>query len=93
MSAGELFGQQLVLICNLITPNCFIIGDFNLDARMEHRNDYTNKKYLDDLITLTLENNFDQVVNFDTWSRTINCTKKAPYLIMFTQITMPCLTM
>ena len=38
MSADALFKAQLELISGAIAPNCFVIGDFNLDARMEYSN-------------------------------------------------------
>ena len=47
---------------------------------MEYCDDYYNKKYLNDLITLTLSINLDQIVKFDTWSRTINGVKKSSIL-------------
>ena len=80
MSADALFKAQLDLIKGAVAPNCFVIGDFNLDAGMAYRDDYYNKKYLRNLIDFTLENNFDQIVTFDTWSRTINGSKKKSIL-------------
>ena len=63
-----------------MVPNCFILGDFNLDARMEYRDDYYCKTHLQNLLNVTLENNFEQIVNFDTWSRTISGAKKSSIL-------------
>ena len=59
-SADDLFKNQLELIRDAIMPNCFIIGDFNLDARMEYRDDYYSKKHLRNLLDLTLEYNLDR---------------------------------
>ena len=42
--------------------------------------DYYSKKHLRNLIDLTLELNLEQIVNFDTWSRTINGCKKSSIL-------------
>ena len=43
MSADTLFKSQLEVIKNAISMNCYIIGNFNLDARMEYRDDYYKK--------------------------------------------------
>ena len=80
MSADALFKAQLDLIKGALSPNCFVIGDFNLDASMAFRDDYYNKKLLRSLIDFTLENNLDQIVTFDTWSRTINGSIKTSIL-------------
>ena len=53
----------------------------------------TKKSTLRNLINFTLENNFDQIVNFDTWSRTIKGVKKAQSLITFIQTVMSLLVM
>ena len=80
MSADALFKAQLEIIKGAMMPNCFVIGDFNLDATIEYRDDYYSKKHLRNLIELTLECNLDQLVNFDTWFRTINGIKKSSVL-------------
>ena len=43
MSADTLFKSQLEVIKNAISMNCYIIGNFNLDARMEYRDDFYKK--------------------------------------------------
>ena len=48
------------------------MGDFNLDARMEHRPDYGYKIPLNHLTDFIAVNKLFQLVNFCTWSRTIN---------------------
>ena len=80
MSADALFKAQLELIKGALAPDCFVIDDFNLDASMEYRDDYYSKKHLRSLIDFTLEFNFEQIVTFDTWSRTINGTRKSSIL-------------
>ena len=80
MSASDLFEAQLELIKGALAPTCFVIGDFNLDASMEYRNDYYSKKYLRSLTNFSIEFNFEQIVTFDTWSRTINGTRKSSIL-------------
>ena len=37
------FAAQLGLLSEAVTKNCFILGNFKLDARMELRNDYVYK--------------------------------------------------
>ena len=46
MSPLKLFETQLNIMQNAITSNCFILGDFNLDARMEGVNTYNYKQLL-----------------------------------------------
>ena len=48
------------------------MGDFNLDVEMEHRNDYLYKGPLKLLTEFTTQKNLVQLVQFKTWSRTIN---------------------
>ena len=62
MSADTLFKAQLELIRGAVAPNCFIMGDYNLNAGMEYRDDYYSKKHLRNLIDLTLEYNFRHLV-------------------------------
>ena len=57
-----------------------ILGDFNLDVRMELRLDYPRKTTLNYLTEFTNLNNLTQVVNFPTWSRTINGIRKESLL-------------
>ena len=69
-----------------LQKNCFLMGDFNLDAKMELRNDYLYKvphSLLTDFLTLK---NLVQLVNIPTWTRTINGVKKSPLWTMFIQI-------
>ena len=52
------------------------MGDFNLDAEMEHRQDYLYKIPFGYLTDFTTHNNLVQLINFKTWTRTINGVKK-----------------
>ena len=56
--------------------NFFIMGDFNLDANMEHRLDYTYRIPLNLLIELAIEINLTQIVTCNTWSPVIKGIKK-----------------
>ena len=59
-----------------MTKNCFVMGDFNLDVKMELRNDYLYKGPYCLLTDFTTRNNLVQLVNFVTWTRTINGVKR-----------------
>ena len=50
--------------------------DFNLDAEMELRQDYLYKVPLGHLTDFSTLNNLVQLINFKTWTRTINGIKK-----------------
>ena len=52
------------------------MGDFNLDVKMELRNDYLYKTPFKLLTDFTTQNNLTQLVHFTTWTRTINGIKK-----------------
>ena len=84
ISPETFFTAQLDLLREAVTKNCFILGDFNLDARMELRNDYVYKVPFGFLSNFTIEKNLIQLVNFETWTRTINGKRKEstldPYL-------------
>ena len=74
------FETQLGIIKNALTSNTYLLGDFNLDARMEMRDDYDRKIPLSSLVNFALENNLIQMVNETTWSRTINGIRKESLL-------------
>ena len=80
MSPLKLFETQLNIMQNAITSNCFILGDFNLDARMEGVNTYNYKQLLYNLTNFATENNFQQIIDFSTWSRVINGVRKESLL-------------
>ena len=76
MTPGVFFDSQLEIIKNSVCKNCYILGDFNLDARMESWPDYDKKLPLAQLFEFAVEYNFNQIVDFCTWSRVINGAKK-----------------
>ena len=45
ISPNKFFETQLEIVKNALTSNCYVMGDFNLDARMEGVDPY-NYKYL-----------------------------------------------
>ena len=71
-----LFTRQLEILKMALTHNCYILGDFNLDARMEGRMDYHHRVPLSNLVNFAAEKNLIQMVEFETWSRVINGVKK-----------------
>jgi endonuclease/exonuclease/phosphatase family metal-dependent hydrolase len=74
--AKELFTKQLDLIRSNTIPNTILLGDFNLDAEMQHRLDYPHRKLFDLLDQVTSQFNLIQLVKFPTWSRKVNNTFK-----------------
>ena len=56
------------------------MGDFNLDVRLELRPDYSYKMQLGHLTDFVLANHLIQLVDFTTWSRTINGIRKESLL-------------
>ena len=52
------------------------MGDFNLDVNMDLRPDYSAKIPLSHLTTFVNDNNLTQIVDINTWSRTINGIRK-----------------
>ena len=73
-SAGSFFVKQLEIIKNAICGNCYVMGDFNLDGGDNLRPDYPNRLLLK---IFAADANLTQVVDFSTWSRTINGIKKS----------------
>ena len=61
---------------NALCESCYILGDFNLDARMDCRPDYDRKIPLAILNDFANDNGLAQIIFCDTWSRVINGTKK-----------------
>ena len=80
MSPAKLFENQLKIIKKSLTCNSVVMGDFNLDARMEGIGSYNLKALLLNLTEFALENKLCQIINFSTWSRIINGTKKESLL-------------
>ena len=67
--------MQLSILKNARTSNCYILGDFNLDAEMGHRPDYNYKIPMTSHTNFTIDANLIQLVTFKTWSRTIKGVK------------------
>ena len=70
-STMQLFKAQLNLIKANITRNSLILGDFNLNAKMQFRWDYPHRLLYEELNSLIDETDIFQVVNFDTWQRIV----------------------
>ena len=69
MSPGEFFEKQLNVVEKNCVSNMIVLGDFNLDFRMQQRLDYPHKQLFLKL-TAVIENlNLFQLVDFPTWSR------------------------
>ena len=56
------------------------MGDFNLDGGHDIRPEYSNRLLLNTLKEFATESNLIQVVDFNTWTRTINGTRKESLL-------------
>ena len=80
MTSDNFFLEQLKIIRNALCGNCFVLGDFNLDANMTNCLDYGRRIPLKFLSDFAIQNNLSQIVNFNTWTRTINGTKKESLL-------------
>ena len=80
MTPEAFFVEQLYILNNAMCKNCYIMGDFNLDAKMSNRNDYNRKVPLQILNDFALENQLIQTVDFFTWSRNINGNRKESLL-------------
>ena len=80
MTPDVFFVKQLGIIKSALCSNCYIMGDFNLDPKMNHRMDYSRKVPLKLLNDFALENYLIQMVNFNTWSRNVNGIRKESLL-------------
>ena len=69
VSPDVFFKIQLGLLRNALTNNCYILGDFNLDANMENRLDYNRRVPMNYLTEFAFEFNLSQIITFNTWSR------------------------
>lgn len=72
----EFFKGQLAIIERNRIKDTIVLGDFNLDARMQFRLDYRHKLMYDYLNDFTTNQNLEQIVDFPTWSRTISNVRK-----------------
>ena len=80
LSANGFFKTQLEVVEGVVTENCSVMGDFKLDAQMDHNQDYTQKALLKILKIVTLAKNLMQIVDFTTWSRTVKGNLKQSLL-------------
>ena len=69
---SDFFEAQLNLIKLHTTQSTIIIGDFNLDQSRSFDLSYSHKKYFEIMRATFQPINLIQLVNFPTWSRTIN---------------------
>ena len=80
ISPEAFFLAQLDVIKKALTKNCFVMGDFNLDVNKEARSDYAYKVPFSHLSDFVTDNNLIQLIDFPTWSRTINGIRKESIL-------------
>ena len=66
------FVYQLGLVKQAFTTSSILLGDFNLDWQRRHDVSYSHKNYFSDMENLLGTLNLNQLVNFTTWTRTIN---------------------
>ena len=83
ISPKFLFETQLGLFREALTSNCYVMGDFNLDAMMENRPDYDRRIPLNKLNNFANQMNLLQIVTKTAWSHVINDIKKSHFLTMF----------
>jgi hypothetical protein len=76
----DFFLKQINIIKRNFTSRTVLLGDFNLDARMQYRLDYSHKHIFVCLGELLGELNLHQMVDFPTWSCIINDIKKESIL-------------
>ena len=76
-SLKTIFESQIQLIKANINENTIILGDFYLDQNKRYHINYSNKLYFDALSTSFEPHNLVQVIDFNTWSRTINNVNKS----------------
>ena len=76
MTARDFFCHQLNILKSAVNPNTVILGDFNLDwSKKDHRN-YQFNSYFELFDNMLDDENLTQMVNFPTWSRCVNGTKR-----------------
>ena len=76
ISPSSFFESQLNIIEKNCIANTIVLGDFNLDFKMQFRNDYTHKHLFNSLNAITERLHFIQLVDFPTWSRYIKNNHK-----------------
>ena len=80
MTPEAFFVKQLNILMKAVCNNCYIMEDFNLDAKMSNRTNYTRKAPLLLLNNFAIENQLIQIVDLSTWSRNINGVRKESLL-------------
>ena len=83
ISPKNFFIKQLEVVKRNLAPRTILVGDFNLDAKMQFRLDYNHHNIYNYLSEFTVESNLDQLVSFPTWSRTVKMFSKVrfrPYI-------------
>ena len=64
MTPEAFFVKQLNILMKAVCNNCYIMEDFNLDAKMSNRTNYTRKAPLLLLIILQLKTNWFKLLTF-----------------------------
>ena len=72
LNQREYFNSLLAMINANTNPNSIIIGDFNLDYSKKFDISYSHKHYFTALEDTLSNQSLIQLVNFPTWSRSIN---------------------
>ena len=66
------FNLQLDLINSALSPESILVGDFNLDLAKRLNTNYSLKNYFIDMDSKLSDHHLAQLVDFPTWSRTLN---------------------
>ena len=76
ITARDFFCHQLNILKSAVNQNTVILGDFNLDwSKKDHRS-YQFNSYFELFDNILGDENLTQMVNFPTWSRSVNGTKR-----------------
>jgi hypothetical protein len=57
----DFFMKQLIIIKDNIVPNTILLGDFNLDFEMQYEQDYSHKRYFEELNSIISQYNLHPV--------------------------------
>ena len=68
----QFFENQLSLIRAAYTNNTLLMGDFNLDWKKRHDNQYVFKNYFQDMERVLYDVPHIQLINRPSWSRMVN---------------------
>ena len=80
VSPKDYFSYQMNQIRQAFTTNTILLGDFNLDISKKGLHTYQFKSYFNCLEQALSEVNNMQLVDFTTWSRTVNGTLRESIL-------------